>query len=256
MSLKSLIGIEYTKIRRSKIGVILLLATCILWIPSIVNADLNFTMQAEGITPENNFFIQGFMAMSWFMFPATMLVSTVLINQTERKNSGMLKMLSMPISIWRLCLAKYVVLLTLAALQIMMSVGMYYISAAIASQTQEYNLLLSPLFVCKEAALIWLSAIPMLAIFWLLTICIQTPIVPIGLGFASIVPSVLIINTKFWFAYPMAYPFFFITSEYGKLAKNLTTTQAEPIPWIPTAIFITLVCVLLSCIRFGKYERR
>ena len=55
-----------------------------------------FGMQAEGISPENNFFIQGFMAMSWFMFPASMVVGTVLLNQTERMNKGILKMLALP----------------------------------------------------------------------------------------------------------------------------------------------------------------
>ena len=63
MSFLSLIGVEFMKIKRSKIFFILFAATVILWIPSIRNADMNFSMQAEGISPENNFFIQGFMGM-------------------------------------------------------------------------------------------------------------------------------------------------------------------------------------------------
>ena len=77
-----------------------------------------------------------------------------------------------------------------------MMVGMYYISAAIVTGTQDYNFILSPLFVLKEVGLISISAIPMLAFFWLLAVCIQTPIFSIGIGLASIVPSVLMINTK------------------------------------------------------------
>ena len=69
MSFLSLVGVEFKKIKRSKIFLILFAATLILWIPSILNADMNFNMQAEGISPENNFFIQGFMGMAWFMFP-------------------------------------------------------------------------------------------------------------------------------------------------------------------------------------------
>ena len=72
MSFLSLVGVEFKKIKRSKIFLILFAATLILWIPSILNADMNFNMQAEGISPENNFFIQGFMGMAWFMFPASM----------------------------------------------------------------------------------------------------------------------------------------------------------------------------------------
>lgn len=256
MSFLSLVGIEFKKIRRSKILLILTAATIILWLPSIFNANLNFGMQAEGISPENNFLIQGFMGMAWFMFPASMVVSTVLLNMTERSNKGILKMLSLPIATNGLCLAKFVVLLALAAFQILMTALMYFVSAGVASQIQDYNFILQPLFVFKEAGLIFVSAIPMLAFFWLLSVCIQTPIYSIGVGLASIVPSVLMINTKIWFAYPMAYPFFMITAEYGKLASNFTAAQVEFIPWIPAAIVITILCLSISCLRFGQAERR
>lgn len=256
MNFISLVGIELKKIRRSKILFILAVATIILWLPSIFNADVNFEMQAEGISPENNFLIQGFMGMAWFMFPASMVVSTVLLNMNERNNKGILKMLSLPIKATELCLAKFVVLIILAAVQILMTVGMYFISAGIASQTQSYDFILSPLFVFKEAGLIFVAAIPMLAFFWLLSVCIQTPIFSIGMGLASIVPSVLIINTKIWFAYPMSYPFFVISAEYGKLASNLTTAQVELFPYLPVAIGITIVCLIISCLRYGQAERR
>ena len=133
-------------------------------------------MQAEGISPENNFFIQGFMGMSWFMFPASMVVGTVLLSQTERTNNGILKMLVLPVSTMKLCLAKFTVLLTLAATQILMMTGMYYTSAIICSKTQDYNFILPALFVLKEISLLFLSAIPMITFFWMLSVCIQTPV--------------------------------------------------------------------------------
>lgn len=256
MNLLTLIGVEFKKIRRSKILLIFAAAAVILWIPSILNVKMNFGMQTEGISPENNFFIQGFMGMAWFMFPASMVVGTVLLSQTERANRGILKMLALPINTAKFCIAKFVVLLTLAAAQILMMTGVYYIGAAISSETQDYNFILPPLFALKEIGFIFLSAIPMIAFFWMLSVCIETPIFSIGIGLASIVPSVLMINTKAWFAYPLSYPFFVITSEYGKLATNLDTAQVELIPWIPVAIVITILCLGISCLRFGQAERR
>lgn len=173
MSFLSLLGVEFKKIRRSKIMLILSVAVIALWLPSIFNADMNFQMQAEGISPEYNFLVQGFLAMSWFIFPASMVVSTVLINQTERSNKGILKMLALPISTKKLCFAKFMVLLTLAAIQAFMSVGMYYFSAAIVTGTENYDFILSPLFVFKEAGLLWLSSIPMLA-FFLALVCLYS----------------------------------------------------------------------------------
>ncbi|MBS4536758.1 ABC transporter permease [Clostridium sp. D2Q-14] len=256
MSFLSLVGVELKKIKRSKIMLILLTATIILWLPSIFNADMNFGMQAEGISPENNFLIQGFLGMAWFMFPASMVVGTVLLSQTERSNNGIFKMLALPINTAKLCMAKFVVLLTLAASQILMTVGIYFISAAIVTQIQSYDFILSPLFVLKEAGLIYLFSIPMIAFFWVLSICIRTPIFSIGAGLAFIVPSVLMINTKIWFAYPMCYPFYVITSEYGKLATNLSTAQIDLIPWLPIAVVVVIICLAVSCFRFGQAERR
>ena len=63
MSFVSLVGVELKKIRRSKILLILLIPVIMMWIPSIINADMNFDLRGIPITPENNFFIQGFMGM-------------------------------------------------------------------------------------------------------------------------------------------------------------------------------------------------
>ena len=97
MSFLSLMGVEFKKIRRSKIFWILLIPVIMMWVPSIINADMNFDLRGIPITPENNFFIQGFMGMVWFMIPASLVICTVLISQTERSNRGILKMLSLPI---------------------------------------------------------------------------------------------------------------------------------------------------------------
>ena len=78
MNFLSLVGVELKKIRRSKILLILLIPVIMMWIPSIINADMNFDLRGIPITPENNFFIQGFMGMVWFMIPASLVICTVL----------------------------------------------------------------------------------------------------------------------------------------------------------------------------------
>lgn len=256
MSLISLIGVERKKIRRSKILLILLLPVIIMWLPAIINASINFNVKDIPITPENNFFIQGFMGMVWFMIPATLVICTVLLTQTERLNKGILKMLSLPISTAKICIAKFIVIILLAMLQMVMSIGAYYISAAIASQTQNYSFILEPLYVCRVTVEFYLAAIPMTAVFWMLATLIQTPIFSVGIGLASIVPSVLVINTKFWVAYPMSYPFYTLMTEYGKVAEGMYDTQIQWIPWIPAAAAITILCLVVSCFTFGYAERR
>ena len=115
MNLFTLTAVEFKKIKRSKIVLILIAATVILWFPNVLNADLNFDMSDIGISPENSFFIQGFMGMAWFIYPAVMVVTTVILVQTERTNRGILKMLALPVCTPLLCLAKFIVLAVAAA---------------------------------------------------------------------------------------------------------------------------------------------
>ena len=243
MNFLSLVGVELKKIRRSKILLILLIPVIMMWIPSIINADMNFDLRGIPITPENNFFIQGFMGMVWFMIPASLVICTVLLNQTERSNKGILKMLSLPISTTKLCLAKFTVLILLAAFQMVMSIGAYYICAAIVTHTQDYNFILEPLYVCKNVCSIYAAAIPMAAVYLAVSTLIQSPIFSVGIGLASIVPSVLMINTKIWFAYPMSYPFYLIMVAYGRAAEGVYETQIAWLPWLPVAVGITILAL-------------
>ena len=45
MNFLSLVGVELKKIRRSKILLILLIPVIMMWIPSIINADMNFDLR-------------------------------------------------------------------------------------------------------------------------------------------------------------------------------------------------------------------
>lgn len=256
MNFLSLAGVELTKIRRSKILLILLAPVVMMWIPSIVHTDVHFNIQSTPIAPEKNFFIQGFMGMAWFMIPASLVICTVLLMQTERGHGGMLKMLSLPVNAAKLCLAKFTVLILLAAAQMLMSIGIYYVCAAAASQIQNYPFVLDPLYVFRGAAQIYAGAFPMAAVFWMTAILIQTPIFSVGTGLAAIVPSVLIINTKFWSVYPMSYPFYLLMVEYGKASKGIFETEIPWLTWLPAAILITVFALAVSCLRFGAYERR
>lgn len=256
MSFLSLLGVEFKKIRRSKIILILLLPVLLLWIPPILNADINFNMQAEGISPENNFFVQSFLGFSWFMFPASMVICTVMLNQTERGNKGILKMLALPINTAKLALAKFTVLLILAAVQMVFMAAMYFPSAAAASSLHNYDFMLEPLEIIRQTGLIYLASIPMAAVFWLLAVCIETPVFSIGIGLASIVPSVLMLNTKVWYLYPMDYPFFLTTSKLHELSANMGDFQVDLVPWLPAAAIITVLCLAGACFRFGQAERR
>lgn len=80
--------------------------------------------------------------------------------------------------------------------------------------------------------------------------------IPVGIGLASIVPSVLMLNTKIWFAYPMSYPFYLLMVEYGRSAAGVYERQIAWLPWLPAAVSITVIALGIACMRFGAAERR
>ena len=256
MNFLSLISVEFKKIKRSKILILLAASLIILWTPSVLNARLNFHMEDVGISPEHNFMIQGFMGMAWFIYPAVMIVCTVLLWQTERGSRGLLKMLSLPLDPRALCLAKFLVLLALTAVHMILMAAAYYISAAAASWFCDYNFLVKPSLALGLTGKIWLASIPMAAVFWMLSALIRTPVFSIGIGLASLVPSVLILNTRAWFLYPACYPFHVVTEEYGRLGDNFGSSGTDPLPWLAAAAVITIVCLGVSCLCFGRQETR
>lgn len=255
MNMLTLIGVEFRKIKRSKILFILFFAMLVVWFPSLLNIDMNFGME-NGITPEHNLFIQGLMAMVWFIYPASMIVITLLINQNEKTNQGLIKMLSLPIDSKYLSLAKFVVLLVLAAIQLLFTVVIYYIVGYLMTQMTSYNFVLPLSFVLKEIGLIYLTSFPMLAFYWLLSVVVQTPFFAIGIGLATIVPSVLMINSEYWYVYPFCYPYYMVVAEYGQLAPSFGTFGISLYPWVPIACAMMVSFLVIASLRFGKKERK
>ena len=176
MKWTTLFQVELTKIRRSKILLLLILPAVILWVPNVMNASLNFQMDDIGISPENSFMIQGFMGLAWFLYPAFLVVLTVLLWQTERSGRGIVKMLSLPANTAALSLTKFLLLLALSAMQIFFSVVCYFAAAFAASRLNDYNFMISPMYVIRFAFLLWVTCIPMAALFWMLATCIHTSV--------------------------------------------------------------------------------
>lgn len=81
MNILSLTTMEFYKIKRSKILLLLTVPLIILWLPNVINAHMSAEPVMEGISPANNFLIQSFMGYVWFILPASIIVCTVMMQQ-------------------------------------------------------------------------------------------------------------------------------------------------------------------------------
>ena len=254
MSYFSLFKVELTKLRRSHILWIILIPVVFLWAINVLNAGIH--LSSQDISPEHNFFIQSFMGFVFFMYPATVVVCTVLLTQMEQSNRGLLKMLSLPLSPGKLCLAKFTVLVLLGALQFLLMDLLYFPCTLLASQLNDYNFMLSPLLVFQQSGAMFLTSLPMAALYWMIATALSSPVFSMGIGLASIVPSVLILNTKVWYCYPPCYPFYWLTQLMGQMSDVANRFQFDWLPFLPVAAGFFLVCLVVACLCFGRAERR
>ena len=150
----------------------------------------------------------------------------------------------------------FLILLLLSAFQMVLMAVLYYPAAAIASHSAGYDFILPLSTVLYETLVIYISSIPMAAFYWLIAVCIRTSVFSVGIGLATIVPTVLFINTKFWFAYPMCYPYYLMAQLLGQPQADIYTLSVDLFPLVPVASAVTLVCLIVSCLCFGRAERR
>lgn len=54
----------------------------------------------------------------------------------------------------------------------------------------------------------------------------------------------------------MSYPFYLIMVAYGRAAEGVYETQIAWLPWLPVAVGITILALVVSCMRYGASERR
>ena len=107
------------------------------------------------------------MGFAWFIYPACMIVCTVLLQQLERGHKGILKMLALPLSPSALALCKWIVLLALAFFQCALMTGLYFICATVVSQSLNVSLMADTSTVLMLAGDIFLSS----CLCWLFTGC-------------------------------------------------------------------------------------
>jgi hypothetical protein len=76
----------------------------------------------------------------------------------------------------------------------------YFPSVIIASKRCNYKFMVDPIYVSKIFCFLFILSIPMCAVYWLISVLLKNPVASIGIGLVTVVPVVLAINTKAWFA--------------------------------------------------------
>lgn len=132
MGFTSLIGIEFMKVRRSKIVPLIFIAPILVVVSGVANLSRYFTPEYTNAWPA--MFVQSALVYAYYLLPLSMIVVCVMIAGRETSHNGILKMLALPVSRYKLSLAKFVVVAFFLLMEIAVFFAVFVIAGLIATQ--------------------------------------------------------------------------------------------------------------------------
>ncbi len=254
MSFIELLRVEFMKVKRSMILPLLLIAPILVVVSGIANISRYFT--PEYTNAWGAMYIQSALMYAYYLMPFSMIVVCVMLNGRETGNNGILKMLTLPVDHRKLSLAKYLVLLCYLLVEITIFFLTFVIAGSIATHTMGITETLPTLDILKRCAVLWITMIPSTTLMWLITIFFEKAMISVGLNFVLVIPGILVANTPLWVAYPYCYSGYVVSSTMHQFTSGMSDTGMELYPFIPCAIIISIVCLSVSTLCFGRKEMR
>ena len=203
MNFLELLGIEFTKVKRSKIVPLIFVAPLLVVVSGIVNLSRYFTPEYTNAWPA--MFIQSALVYAYYLLPFSMIVVCVMIAGRETQNNGVLKMLALPVSRYALSLAKFFVLMFYLLMEMVVFLAVFIAAGLIATAAMDITETLPVLYLLKWCVGLFLTMLPSLAAMWAITVLFEKPLFSVGLNLLLVIPGVLIANTPLWIAYPYCY---------------------------------------------------
>ena len=242
MGFTSLIGIEFMKVRRSKIVPLIFIAPILVVVSGVANLSRYFTPEYTNAWPA--MFVQSALVYAYYLLPLSMIVVCVMIAGRETSHNGILKMLALPVSRYKLSLAKFVV------------VAVFVIVGLIATQMMGVREALPIGYLLKSCAGLFLTMLPAVAAMWAITVVFEKPLITVGLNLLLVIPSVLVANTPAWIAYPYCYSGYLVSCSLHDFTTGMASTAFQPFPFVLFAALLFAAFLSLSVLRFGKKEMR
>lgn len=249
ISLFRLLPIEFLKTRRSKI-LPLLFVPPLLVVTSGV-ASISEHLSANPGHAWESMFVQSALLYGYYLLPFSLVVVCVMLAGQESANNGIIKMLTLPVERHKLALSKFIVLSCYLLLALMMFFFLFMLAGLIAAQSNGINEPLPIVYILKWSIVLFLGALPALAVMWMITVLFDKQAISITLNMLLILPGVFVVNTDFWPLYPYCYNGVLITDELSRMSGS-TAAMVGYFPFIPLAVLFFAAATLISSMKFGK----
>lgn len=254
MRFSELLKIEFIKVRRGKIIPLIFIAPLLVVASGVANLHSYFT--PEYVNAWAAMFIQSALVYAYYLLPFSMLVVCVMIAGRETGNNGILKMLALPVDRYALCMAKFCVLLFCLLMEIAVFCLVFVITGLLATKSTGITEALPIMYLLKESAGLFLTMLPGVAVMWAVTVLSDRLLLSVGLNLFLVIPSVLVANTPLWIAYPYCYSGYLVSCSLHDFTAGGVSIGFALFPFLPCAILIFALALIIAVSRFGKKDMR
>lgn len=254
MNFFNLLGIEFMKVKRSKIVPLIFIAPLLVVSSGVASLSRYFTPEYVGAWPA--MFIQSALVYAYYLLPLSMIVVCVMIAGRESQNNGVLKMLALPVSRKALSLAKFFVLAFYLLMELAIFLAVFAAAGGIAASAMGVTETLPILYLLKWCIGLFLTMLPCLAAMWAITVLFEKPLLSVGLNLLLVIPGVLVANTPLWIAYPYCYSGYLVSCSLHDFTAESSDAAFALMPFLPCAVAVFAVLLTWSATQFGKKEMR
>lgn len=254
MNFWELLKIEFSKVKRSMIVPLIFIAPLLVVGSGIANLSMYFTPEYTNAWPA--MFIQSALLYAYYLLPFSMIVVCVMIAGRETQNNGILKMLALPINRQMLSLAKFCVLAFYLFMEMVVFFVTFIIAGWIATATSGITESMPLFYLLKWCLGLFLTMLPCVAFMWALTVLFEKPLISVGLNLLLVIPGLLAGATPVWFLYPYCYSGYLVSCSLYDFTAEGTNTAFQLFPFVPCAILIFVLALVLAAKQFGKKEMR
>ena len=254
MKFLDLLGIEFMKVKRSKIIPLIFIAPLLVVTSGVVNISRYFT--PEYTNAWSAMFIQSALVYAYYLLPLSMIVVCVMVSGRETQNNGILKMLALPVSRQALSLAKFAVLAFYLLMEMAVFLAVFMAAGLIASSTMGITETLPVLYLLKWCGGLFLTMLPSLAMMWAITVLFEKPLLSVGLNLLLVIPGILAANTPLWIVYPYCYSGYLVSCSLHDFTAKGVSAGFHLFPFLPCAILVYVSVLTVSVKCFGKKEMR
>ncbi len=254
MSFLELLGIEFMKVKRSKIVPLTFAAPLLVVSSGVANLSRYFTPEYANAWPA--MFIQSALVYSYYLLPLSMIVVCVMIAGRETGNNGILKMLALPVSRYALSMAKFCMLAFYLFMEMAVFFAVFVAAGVIATSTMGVTETLPVPYLVKWCAGLFLTMLPCAGAMWAVTVLFEKPLLSVGLNLLLVIPGVLVSNTPVWIVYPYCYSGYLVSCSLHDFTAGNNIRAFSLFPFLPVAILVFAAVLTIAVIRFGKKEMR